>query len=287
MPNNYIPQPIVFHEVQGRQHFRSKCKPYENVYLRAGTALALPNILIKRLTTGVAISVTIVGLNEFNYGAVANPGFALSYLDAPVNAYEVAVFDRGNWTLPVGLPDGTYYLKANSGLFQWWSDEITIMAAGDLPGYPPECPDGGYLKLRWRQPKCIFSGKSTDSLSNVLAYPTGMDFFVFLKAAALIAAEWENTPTYQPTGSGGQKVEKRFAVKRWKLKGGAVSEAIIDAMQSSAFFDFGELYFPGLADPLLNISDIIVEASTADNGCTYEYDYTFIADHLSKQGCCP
>lgn len=289
MPNNYIPQPIQVHEVKAMQHFRrGESIPYENIYLRSGTMLALPNILIKRLETGDAFGVSIVDLNNLSYGSILAPGFGLLYIDPPVNAYEVAIFDRGDWTLPAGLPDGNYYLKFNSGFSQWWSDEITIATQGTDVGFPQACDGVGYLKLRWRDPNCVNSGKSNDNITNIIVYPPGMDFFVYLKAAALVDAEWEKDTKYGATGSGNKIIlEKRFAQKRWKLKGAPVSEAIIDAMQSSAFFDFAELYFPNLTDPLFSLSDVIVEATSNDNGRSYNYEYTFVTDYLLKQGCCP
>lgn len=288
MPNNYIHQPIQIHELKSLQNFRlGECEGYENTYVRTGTNLHLPNILIKRLTTGVAVTATLFSAEDVNQGALTPPGTALQYLDAPVNAYEVAIFDHGNWVLPSAVPAGLYYILFNSGFFQFWSDGIYITEAGDIAGYPPDCDGKSWVKLRWREPECIYSGKSTDNQTNVLAYPEGMIFFVFLKGAALIAAEWEALVEDRETGSGLKVVDKRRGVKRYNLQGIAVSEAVIDAMQSSAFFNFAAIYFPGLADPLLEITEITVEASTADNGCTFDYNYRFSAGYLLKQGCCP
>ena len=297
MPNNYIPQPIRIHEVRAHQHFRinpETCKPYENPYVRTGTALALPNILIRRLTSGAAFGATLFTLEDVNAGALSNPGFAIQQVDDPVNAYEMAIFDRGNWTLPADTPDGWYYILFNSGFFQWWSDEIYITAAGTTAGYPPACDTHDWMKLRWRENKCIYNQESLvyedDKVVqrvDIVAYPAGMDFFCFLKAGSLIESDWEPVETEGPeTGNSTKKIDQRRMDFRWNLQGAPVSEAIIHSMKASAFFDIVEIYFPGLTDPLYTGTDILVEPASQDGGCLYGYSYTFTAGYLLKQGCC-
>ncbi len=309
MPNNYVPQPIRIHEVMGHQHFRLCEDPYENPYVRTGTALALPNILIRRLTTGGSFGVQLHRVESrdaegFNMGTIANPGFANIQLDDPINAYEMATFDRGNWVMPADVPDGLYYLKFFSGFFNWWSDEFQITAAGTTAGYPPKCDTHDWVKFRFRQPRCGSAGESLvwedDKITDrtpILAYPEGMDFFCFLKAGALIESEWEPDTTEGPElASGAKKVNKLRMVKRWNLQGAPVSEAIIDSMQASAFFDIVEIFFPGLTDPLYTADDIVVDVSSPDKGCLYDFSYKFTASssaagysktgYLLKQGCC-
>lgn len=288
MPNTYVPQPIAVHEVQARQHFRGgDCGPYQNIYLRTGSTINLPDIAIKRPTDGLEMGVSLWTVNDLSSGAMTDAGYSITSLDSPVDSVEMYVFDGGAWDLPSAVADGYYYLRFSTGPGAvWWSDEIYIQEAG-ADGFPVPCNGETYVKLRWRQPQCIYTGKSsTDDTTDILAYPPGLDFFIFMKAAALIDAEWERDTKYKPTGSGKPIAEKRFAMKRWKLKGTAVSEGIVDAMRSSAFFDFADLYYADLTEPYFNMYDIIVEASTPDNGCSYDYDYTFVADYLLKQGCC-
>jgi len=294
MPNNYIAQPIRVHEVKAHQHFRQCETPYENSYVRTGTALALPNILIRRLTSGAGFGATLFTLEDVNAGALADPGFALQQIDDPINAYEMAVFDRGNWTLPADTPDGWYYILFNSGFFQWWSDEIYIGAAGDYAGWPNDCDGYNYAKLRWRQPNCITNQESLvyedDRIVQrvgITAYPEGMDFFVFLKAGALAESDWEPVEDEGlETGTSTKKIDQRRMDFRWNLQGAPVTQGIIHAMKSSAFFDIVEIYFPGLTDPLYQGSDITVEATTETGGCLYNFNYQFTAGYLLKQGCC-
>lgn len=296
--SNYIYQPIQVHETQELQNFRrGACPtPYENTYLRksdgGGYSLYLPNIIIKRLTSGAAFGVSLWTLDDVSVGAMTDPGFTNVSLDDPLDAYEAATFDFGYWDLPFAVDEGNYYLKFSTGPGAfWWSDAIHIVESTDgddlqLNIFPP-CTAYPWVKLRWSDPTCVTSGKSTDDETDLLAYPPGMNFWVFLEGCSLVDAEWEVNTEYDPLGNGGKVVSSQFAQKRWKLKGAAVSGAVIDAMQSSAFFGAIRVYVEGMADPLFYAKDIKVNYSTADDGCTYEYEYTFMDDFLSKQGCCP
>jgi hypothetical protein len=298
MPNNYVHQPIQFHEVKALQDFRrGECEQYENPYVRTGTALALPNIIIQRPTSGAAFGAVLFSLDDVNQGAMTSPGDAVFQIDDPVNTLEQYVFDRGDWTIP-SVPDGLYYIKLSSGFFSWWSDAIYITEAGDVAGYPPDCNGKEYVKLRWRDPKCITSGVTElldeDGLpisrADIIAYPPGMDFFCFLLAGAFVESEWESDNTEAPEdGNGDTPTERMKARKIYNLQGAPVSEAIVDSMRASAFFEEILIYFPRLTDPLFLATDIVVEANSDNRGCNYVFNYKFAlknSGYLLKQGCC-
>ncbi len=301
MPNHYVPQPIRIHEVMEHQHFRlnpETCKPYENTYVRTGSTLALPNILIRRPTDGLEIGVSLWTLEDVSAGAMEPPGWGINQIDDPINALEMYTFDRGDWDAP-GPVEGFYYLKFTVGPVggnkTWWSDEIYISEAGDVAGWPNDCDGYNYAKLRWRDPaRCLTSGESLvyedDRIVErvpILGYPEGMDFFVFLKAGALIESDWEPVQDDGPeTGEGIPKTDRLRMDFRWNLQGAPVTEGIIHAMKSSAFFPIVEIYFPSLAEALYQGSDITVEATSETRGCLYNFSYQFTAGYLLKQGCC-
>jgi hypothetical protein len=299
MPNNYVHQPIRVHEVKALQDFRrGECAQYENPYVRTGSTLALPNIIIQRPTDGLEVGVSLWTLDDQNAGAMESPGFSIVQLDDPVNSVEAFVFDRGDWDTP-GPIEGFYYLLFSTGPSQfWWSDAIYITEAGDVAGYPPDCGGREYVKLRWRNPLCITSGVTElldeDGLpitrADIIAYPPGMDFFCFLLAGAFVESEWESDNTEAPEdGNGDTTTERMKARKVYNLQGAPVSEAIIDSMRASAFFEEILIYFPRLTDPLFLATDIVVEANSDNRGCNYVYNYKFAlknAGYLLKQGCC-
>ena len=298
MPNFYIFQPIQVHQTKELQDFRRgdcEIKP-QNTYLRKSTAggyqLYLPNIEFLRETSGADLGISLWTTNDVSVGSMESPGFSSVPADDPVGAYEIATFDRGYWDLPLAVEEGDYYLRFSpGGGVVYWTDAIHIIESQDGDDlqnnrFPPQCAGRPWAKLRWSDPMCIYSGKSTDDKTNIIAYAPGSDFFIFWEGASLIDAEWQNEPEYGPIGSGGREIVSRFAQKRWKLKGAPVSAAVVDAMQASAFFSNIRLYFEGMDDALFQCSDVIVTSNTPDGGCSYDVEYTFTAGYLSKQGCC-
>lgn len=299
MTNAYIYQPIQVHPSRELQDFRRPActaRP-KNTYLKqsqsGGHGIYLPCISILREPSGQAFSVGLFTLNDTAVTGLTDPGFASVFADDPVNAYEIANFDKGYWGTTVAPADGDYYLKFSDddgNLF--WSDSITLIKCPDsnflqLNVYPPPCAEAPWAKLSWGGPECIYSGKSTDKITNILAFAPGSSFFVYIEGGALVDAEWADLLTgYKPLGSGSKQITTQFINKRWKLKGRAVSAATIDAMQASAFFSNIRLYFEGMDDALFQCYDVIVDSSTPDGGCSYDFEYTFRAGYLSKQGCC-
>jgi hypothetical protein len=294
--NKYIFQPIQVHETKEMQNFRrGECNVYQNTYLRQadtdGHGLYLPNITIKRETTGLETDASLWTVGDVSKGYAAYPGITFESADPVLDHYELVIFDRGYWGTPGSIPDGDYYLKFSTGpgVF-WWSDAFHIVESKiptlQLNVFPP-CIDTPWIKLRWSDPQCVYSGVSDDDQTPVLAFGSGMDYFVYLSAASFVESEWEKNTTYEQLGSGEKVASSRFAKKRWKIKGASVSGAIIDAMEASAFFDLIQIYVAGMDDPIFIASDVIVNSSSPDQGCTYEYEYTFTAGYLSKQGCCP
>jgi len=282
--NYYTPQPIGVYSVMAMQSFRrGNCGNfYENRYIADADEYAFPPILVKRLTVGGTATITLVTLEDVDIATFTPPSQTNYTLDDGVDAYEMLVLAGGTWTSLVSAADGDYYFRIESGAGTWYTDAFHIEQATGADF--PQCSDG-WVKLSWTGSDCITAGLSTDNTTPVLAYPdVALDFFVYLRAN-LSQPEWEYEEEGEDDASKIFIPDSRKMAKRWKLEGYPVSEAVVDAIHSSALFDTITIEFPDSPE-ISGLKEVKIEMNWENGGCFATFQYTFTSDYLLKQGCC-
>lgn len=276
---SYVPQPIPIYVAPELQHFRKgSCKPYENRVLANGNSYRFTNLMIKRPTSGATATVELYTIADVLIGTVT-AGTQTSYpLDGDLDETEMLVIGAGNWTTGASIPSGFYYLKIDDGSFTWYSDEIYIdqVAGADFPN----CNDG-FVKLTWIDGRNIVTGKGSDGITPILAYPdTSHTFFTYLQAN-LSQPTWEQEETGEADAYGQVVIETKTAMKRWRLEGFPVYEGIIDALNASALFETVTIEFPTLP-AFEGVKDVRVEFNWENGGCMALYQYDFTVNYMHK-----
>lgn len=266
-------------EMQGFR--KGNCMPYQNIVLVNGSTMKMPNVMFKRLTSGAAATVTLVDLNDVDLYTVTTPAQSNFTLDDPVDAYEMRLIPAGNWTLPASPMGGFYYFRIESGVETHYTEAFYLEQTSELF---PQCSDG-WVKLTWTDGRCIKTGTSTDGVTPVMAYPDAShSFFLFLRAD-LSQPEWETEEQGATDGAGVFVATSQRVAKRWKLEGHPVSEAVIDALQSSALFETVTIEFQ-TGEAFTGITEIKITPEWEQGGCFAKFEYTFTESYLLKQGCC-
>jgi len=278
----YVPQSIPSYTAMEMQGFRKgNCKPYENRVLVNANSYAMPMVMFKRLTSGAVCTVTLVTILDVDLYTMTTTTRADFDLDDPISAYEMSVFPAGAWSSLGSPAPGNYYLRIEDGTETHYTEAFYIEQTSEAF---PQCSDG-WVKLTWTDGRCIVADTSTDGVTPVLAYPDAeQSFFLFLRAS-LSNPEWETDEVGDADASGVFVANQKRASKRWRLEGYPVSEAVIDALQSSALFETVTIEFPTLP-AFTGVRDIKVVPKWEVGGCYATFEYSFSTDYLLKQGCC-
>ena len=278
----YTPQPIPVYTAKEMQQFRKgNCQPYENRILVNGNTWKMPNVMLKRETDGVAVTATLVTLEDADAITFTIPSQTDWPLDDPLGDYEMRVLNAGNWTTGTSQSEQNYYIRFEAGANTWYSESIYVEQTSATF---PQCSDG-WVKLTWTDGRCIVSGYSTDGTTPVLAYPDNAhSFFIYLRAS-LSRPDWDYEEEGDKDAFGVFNADHKRQAKRWKLEGYPVNEAVIDALVSSTLFESVSIAFPSMPG-FADIKDIKVLPKWEVGGCFATFEYSFTTDFLLKQGCC-
>ena len=282
----YVPQPIAIHTLQERQNFRrGNCSDYGNPVLYTAPNFIMPNMFIKRPTSGAAFTATLVNLNDVDVTALTIAATQVDYpLDVP-GVYEMHVFESGSWAGALSLMNGgTYYIRLDDGDQTYYTDEFMLSYSDD--GFPTNCGET-WVKLSWLiNGTCIVSGKSVSNEAEPIhAYPkVNYWHYVYLNAN-LSRPEWEYEEEGEDDAHSMPVIDTRRLVKRWTLEGMPVTESIYDAVTIASISDRVLLEFKdGTAFDY--IKDVRTEVSWESGGCLANLKTKFSTDYFVKQGCC-
>lgn len=281
----YTPQSIAVHDLMERQNFRrGGCAAYDNPVLYDAPDFIMPPIMIKRLTTGDPVTVTLVDLTDTDVTTLTPTSAADKVLDA-VGEFEMHVLGAGDWPGVLSLMDGgQYYLRIEDGLLTYYTDEFVLKYTN--AGFPEECGHS-WVKMSWvLNGTCIVSGKtSTDEAEPVHAYPSEDYTHRIYWNANLSRPEWEYDEKGEEDAHGVLDIDTKKLVKRWKLEGVPVSESVADAITTAALSDAVTIAFPD-GTAFDNVRDIRTEISWESGGCLATVSMSFSTDYFVKQGCC-
>jgi hypothetical protein len=280
----YTPQVIAVHGVLERQNFRrGDCSSYSNPVLYIAPDFIMPTIMIKRLTTGAAPTVTLVDLYDTDIFELT-PDSVVNWPLDDLGEYEMMVLS-GSFAGTLSLQDGgKYYLRIEAGAFVYYTDEFIL--SYDDGGFPIGCGEN-WTKITWViNGSCIVSGKTDENEAEpVHGYPITPISQFFFWNANLSRPEWEYEVKGEDDAHGVQKVETQKLVKRWNLEGVPITESLYDAITTASLADLVAIEFVD-GTVLAGVKDILTEVVWEGGGCLASVKATFSTDYFVKQGCC-
>lgn len=267
------------------QHFRKgECGPYKNPVIYSAPNLAMTTIMARRdFDTGTA-TVTLVDLDDNDITTITPTAVASYPLDDESENY-CLVLSPGNWAGAASVPTDTYYyLRIESGVEEYYTDEFFLMAGSG--GFPEVCEGELWAKLTYTiDGSNIYSGyTAANPASAVSAFPqTPFAFYAYIDAA-IYQPEWSIETEGEPDGHGQTVATRTTLKKRHRLGGALVSDSIIDALNVSALSSLTFIQFSD-GTSLSGIKNISVEANWQQGGCLADFSYLFETDYFVKQGC--
>lgn len=279
------PQPIAVHSGMAFQNFRKgECGPYKNPVLYSAPNFAFTNIVIRRAVTGASATVTLVDLDD-NDVTTLTPTSAVSWPLDSEGEMEMLVLGTGSWAGAASvMTDTYYYLRIESGVFEYYTDEFYAMPADS--GFPENCGENVWAKLTYTLNGTKIVSGTTTANPAIPVYgfaQTTLSFFVFLNAS-LSQPEWAQDETGEEDAHGQVVVDRMSLAKRWRLEGIPVSEAIVDTLTVSALSDLAFINFSD-GNSVSPIKRIITQPTWREGGCNADVKYNFETIYFVKQGC--